>query len=242
MQESESCIKEVIFNYDTNPIFSLNQQCPKFSCNLKAENCLIGNNPLQEDGKNISVILNPYSCSEKEYCTLPEENKLINSSLIMNNINLEGQCKIYEGKKGIKRYPGESCNINTDCLLEDSICVKGNCTGVGDGGDCNRTEQCVVGHYCNKNTNKCEKQKREGERCVEGWDCANYLGCFRGRCIKFGSLKKGIKVTKESAPFPGNDLRHFLCYTGELNEESGLTGDFCVTNDYDSSWANNRKK
>ena len=242
LQESESCVKEVIFNYDTNPIFSFEQQCPIFSCDSKKENCFLGNNPLQEDGKNISIILNPYICSEKEYCTLPEENKLINTSLIMNNIKLEGQCKIYQGKKGIKRYPGESCNINSDCIVDNSICKDGQCTGVNEGENCKKTEQCLVGFYCNNSTKKCEKQKKEGEKCIEGWDCENFLGCFKGRCIKFGTLKKGIKITNESAPFPGDDLKHFLCYTGELNEGNGITGDFCVTNDYDVTWKNSNNK
>ena len=242
LQESESCIKEVVFNYDTNPIFSIEQHCPKFSCDSKKLNCLYGYNPLLENGNNISVILNPLSCSEKEYCTLPEENKLINTSIIMSKEKVEGQCKIYQGKKGIKRYPGESCNINSDCLIENSICKNGKCTGVGDGGFCNETEQCLAGLYCNKEEQKCIHQKNEGEKCKEGWDCENYLGCFKGRCIKFGTLKKGIKITKESAYFPGNDIRNYLCITGELNEENGEPGNYCSLYDYDSKWLNRTKK
>ena len=242
LQGSDSCIKEVVFNYDTSPIFSLNQQCPKFSCDSKKENCFVANNPLLENGNNISIILNPFSCSEKEYCTLPEENKLINSSLIMKKVSMEGQCKIYQGKKEIKRYPGESCNINSDCLLDNSICKEGKCTGVEEGGTCNETKQCLAGLYCNKVDNQCVKQKKEGEKCVEGWDCNNYLGCYKGRCIKFGTLKKGIKITNQSAPFPGNDLRNYLCITGELNEVNGLAGDFCVVNDYESHWLEDFRK
>lgn len=242
LQESDSCIKEVIFNYDTSPVFSLNQKCPKYSCNFQKENCFYGNNPLQENGENITVILNPNSCNEKEFCTLPEENKLINTSLIMENENLIGQCKIYQGKKGIKRYPGEPCNINSDCLLENSICNNGICNGTGEGGECNETKQCTVGLYCNKKDKKCVKQKDEGGICVEAWDCKNYLGCFRGKCIKLGTLKKGIKITNDMAPFPGEDKRYYLCETGELNEGDGTTGNFCVVNDYDNNWVNANNK
>ena len=242
LQESEPCIKEVLFNYELNPIFSLNQQCPKFFCDSQKQNCLYAYNPLQEDGNNISIILNPYACSEKEFCSLPEENKLINTTLIMNKVLMEGQCKIYQGKNGEKRYPGESCNINSDCHIENSTCVEGRCTGIKSGDYCNETKECLAGYFCSKEESKCVRQKNEGEKCSEGWDCKNFLGCFRGRCIKFGTLKKGIKITNITAYFPENDLRNYLCYTGELNEENGKSGDFCVENDYDKTWLNDTKK
>ena len=76
-------------------------------------------------------------------------------------------------------------------------------------------------------------QKEEGQKCVETWDCKNYLGCFKGKCIKLGLLKKGIKVSPDIAPFPGNDKRHLLCYTGELEQIDGISGNYCVENDYD---------
>ena len=236
LQGSESCIKEVLFNYDSSPTFSLNQTCPTFSCNNKNENCLIGFNPLQENGQNITISMNPFSCTENEYCSLPHENEIINPSLIMERKELEGQCRIYQGKKGIKRYPGEECDINSDCILKNSTCVNGLCTGVGPNENCNETKQCIAGYYCNKESNTCTPQKKEGEKCSEGWDCTNYCGCFKGRCIKFGTLKKGIKITKEMAPFPGDDKRNFLCLTTELNLADGLEGNFCVLNDYDPSW------
>ena len=242
LQESEPCIKEVLFNYDTSPVFSLNQTCPKFSCDLKKDNCFYGNNPLQENGENITIILNPNSCNENEFCSLPDQNKLIDTPLIMENEYLEGQCKIYQGRKGIKRYPGEDCNINSDCIVENSICKNGKCTGIGYNKTCNETKQCIAGYFCDKNNKVCTLQKKEGQPCKEAWDCNNYLGCFKGRCIKFGSLKKGIKITQEFAPFPGEDRRNYLCYTGELNEGDGTTGDFCVENDYDINWLNNVKK
>jgi hypothetical protein len=242
LQGSESCIKEVLFNYDSSPTFSLNQTCPIFSCNNKIENCLIGFNPLQEDGKNITIDMNPISCTENEYCSLPHENEIINPSLIMERRELEGLCKIYQGQKGIKRYPGEECYINSDCISENSTCVNGICTGAGLNEKCNETKQCTVGHYCNKESKTCIKQKEEGGKCLEGWDCKNYLGCFKGRCVKLGTLKKGIRITQEMAPFPGDDKRNFLCFTMELNSPDGLKGNFCVSNDYDSSWITKEKK
>ena len=238
LQESDECIKEVLFNYDTKEIFSLKQSCPKFSCNYDQENCFNGINPLNEDGKGITINLNSNSCHEKEYCSLPGENEIINASLIMENSKIEGQCKIFWSDMDEKRYPGEDCNFNSDCLLKNSTCTNGKCSGAGLDENCTNTSECSAGLYCNKDVNKCKRQKGEGETCSEGWDCVNYLGCFKGRCIKFGTLKKGIKITKELAPFPGNEKRNYLCLTGELDEN----GNFCVENDYDDNWLKSSSK
>ena len=242
LQESEECIKEVIFNYDNKDIFNMKQSCPVFSCQTKKQNCLYGINPLNEQGNDITIQLNPNSCNEKEYCSLPNEQKLINSSLIMERKYLEGQCKIFQENTNIKRYPGEECIFNIDCLFDDSICQNGRCTGVPPGEICSETSQCLVGYFCNKKTKRCEEQKCEGQLCSEGWDCKNYLGCFKGKCIKLGLLKKGIKITPELAPFPGDDKRHLLCYTGELDQIDGVTGNYCVENDYDETWIKENKK
>ena len=242
LQESEDCIKEVLFNYDNKDIFGQRQNCPVFSCQTKKENCLYGINPQNEFGEDMIIELNPDSCHEKEYCSLPNENKIINTSLIMERTSLEGQCKIFQENTNIKRYPGEECIFNVDCLFDDSICQNGKCTGVPLGENCSETSQCLVGHYCDKISGKCEVQKEEGQKCVETWDCKNYLGCFKGKCIKLGLLKKGIKVSPDIAPFPGNDKRHLLCYTGELEQIDGISGNYCVENDYDDIWLQKYKK
>ena len=245
LQESEECIKEVLFNYDTKDIFSLTQTCPVFSCDKNQQNCLYGKNPLNDKGNDITISLNQNTCQKKEYCSLPNDkeiNNIINASLIMENQYLEGQCKIFQDNNFIKRYPGEDCNFDVDCLISDSLCINGKCTGVGPDGNCTETSQCLVGYYCNKEIGLCKEQKGEGETCSEGWDCQNYLGCFKGRCIKFGLLKKGIKITQDLAPFPGDDKRNYLCYTGELEQDDGLSGNFCVDNDYNDTWVRESKK
>ncbi len=239
LHEAESCIKEAVFKFETSPIFSLNQSCPIVSCNEKSQNCLYGKNPLNEDGTNITIALNPEVCSQNEFCSLSGTDSLINTTDIMFNEVLEGQCMIYQGTQGLKRYPGEDCGINSDCKIEGSVCKNGKCTGISEGGKCNKTEQCLVGFYCNKEK-ACQQQKSEGETCVEGWDCKNYLGCYKSRCIKFGTIRGGIINNKEHAPFPGEEKRHYLCSTGELYHANN--GDFCVETDYDNQWIQKRKK
>ena len=85
-------------------IFNLNQTCPRFTCEETRENCLFGINPLNDKGNGITILLNPNSCHEKEYCSLPNENKIINASLIMERPHLEGQCKIFQVENNLKRY------------------------------------------------------------------------------------------------------------------------------------------
>lgn len=241
LHEADSCIKEAVFKYESSPVFSLTQSCPIVTCNENNPNCLFGNNPLNENGTNITIKLNTKVCSQNEICSLSGTDKLIDTSLIMSREYLEGQCMIYQGNKGIKRYPGEECGINSDCKIEGSFCKNGKCTGIKEGDYCNKTEQCLVGFYCNKEKKICQGQKNEGETCLEGWDCKNYLGCYKKRCIKFGTIKKGVINTKELAPFPGEEKRNYLCNTGELN--NGNDGDYCVENNYDEEWIkkNNKK-
>lgn len=240
IQESEDCVKEAVFGYKTSPIIPVKQSCPKFSCNTDMENCLFGNNPLNENGNNISLQLNPKICRQNEYCTTSGISTVNDIMLIMKKQTIEGQCSIYQKVTGV-RYPGEECNINSDCV-ENSLCENGECTGIKEGESCNKTSECKKGYFCYMGTKTCQKQKKEGEMCSEGWDCANFLGCYSGRCILFGSLKAGIRNTIQYSPFPGNEKRYYLCNTGELDGDDGTTGDFCVQTDYSEIWLNETGK
>lgn len=106
----------------------------------------------------------------------------------------------------------EDCNIDTDCILNNE-CKNGKCSGFNEGENCTKTYECSVGLFCDKDSKKCLKQKKEGETCKEGWDCQNYLGCYRGRCIKLGILKPGVINNEKTSPFP-NGRRELLCTTG----------------------------
>ena len=232
IKDSDNCVKEVIFGYNNNPVIPIKQKCPKFICDKNIDQCLYGINQFDEDGNNITIKLNENICSVNEQCTINKgilaSNDLMN---IMENKNIEGKCNIYFYWSGI-RYPGEKCNIDSDCI-DNSTCIDGKCSGKENGESCKDTKECKVGHYCN---NTCIPQKSEGERCNSGWDCENYLGCYKGRCIKFGTLKPGVLNSQEYSPFPGNEKRHYLCNTGELDGDDGTTGNFCVKSKYSEDW------
>lgn len=241
IKDSDNCVKEVVFGYSNKPIIPIKQNCPRFTCDNSINECIYGINPFNENGDNITIQLNKDICKSNEYCSI---NKDFISSKgvmkIMENKNIYGECSIYAYWSGI-RYPGESCYIDSDCF-GISRCQNGICTGANNGENCTNTYECKVGHYCNKQTKKCTAQKKEGEQCVEGWDCLNYLGCYRGRCIKFGILKPGVMNNDIYSPFPGDERRYYLCNTGELDGDDSTTGNYCVKTKYSDEWIKSNKK
>ena len=235
---ADNCIKEVVFGYDTNPVIPIKQSCPKFTCDNNIEKCLYGINQFNEEGNNITIKINNNICTSNEQCTINKGILASNDLMdIMKKKNIEGKCSIYFYWPGL-RYPGEQCNIDSDCI-DDNRCENGKCSGIEGGKECNTTSQCKVGYYCNK---VCTLQKAEGERCTEGWDCQNFLGCYKGRCIKFGILKPLVQNTQSNAPFPGDEKRYYLCSTGELDGDDGTTGDYCVKTKYSDNWIKNNNK
>ena len=239
LKDSDPCVKTVVFGYDTNPVISDNQKCPKYSCDSSLPVCLIGKNPFNERGDGIEISLNSEICSVNESCVLSSNTNSITQKdilQIMSKEQIVGTCSIYSYWPSV-RYPGEDCNINSDCI-SDFECLNGKCSGFSEGENCTHTQECKVGFYCNKDLMKCTSQKNEGEICVEGWDCQNYLGCYKGRCRKLGIIKPGVINNEITSPFPGNDRRDLLCTTGDLDRELG----YCVETKYNEEWMRNKGK
>lgn len=235
IKNSESCVKEVIFGYDTNPIIPIKQQCPKYSCNNSLSICLLGNNNFSEEGNDINISLNSEICSVNENCIL--SSKMNSNYLTLDDIlqimtqeKILGTCSIYSYWPSI-RYPGEDCNIDSDCISNIN-CVNGKCKGFDKGHNCTKTYECNIGLFCEQDEKICTEQKEKGIPCKETWDCKNTLGCYRGRCIELGILKPGVINNKETSPFPDNDRRDLLCNTGEMDWESG----YCVETKYNDNW------
>lgn len=143
---------------------------------------------------------------------------------IMDKKIIEGKCSIYYSCPGI-RYPEEKCNIDID-YIGNSKCENGFCSGYENGENCTSHSQCKIWAFYNKNKLKCMPQKKEGEQCVEGWECQNYLGCYWGQCNKLGIIKPGVLNDESSAPFYGNEKGYYLFNTGELDGFYGMTGNY----------------
>ena len=109
IEDSDNCVKEVIFGYSNKPIIPIKQSCPRFSCDNSIKECVYGINPLNENGDNITIKLNKDICRSNEYCSINSE--FISSKgvmKIMENENIRGECTIYAFWPGVK-YPGEDC-------------------------------------------------------------------------------------------------------------------------------------
>ena len=52
----------------------------------------------------------------------------------------------------------------------------------------------------------------------------------------------GVLNDESSAPFPGNEKRYYLCNTGELDGDDGITGNYCVKSKYSDIWINEYNK
>lgn len=237
IQDTESCVKQTFFDLKTSFLHAVKQSCPIFKCS-KREYCLFGYNPANEDGKGINFTINEKVCNKGDIC------KAVNGEAmdIMEKRSVIGSCIPFEYTvKPLKRYPGEECETDDDCINDYSNCVNKVCSNSPEYPACNSTRDCPVGKACMNDTGSptCKDQKDEGESCENGWDCKNYLGCYRNRCIKFGSLKTGMLNDEEIANFTGNQMRQLLCASEHLDEAEKK---FCVDTEYDMGWIKDEGK
>ncbi len=241
LENSDSCIKDVVFNYNTLPIIPDSMSCPKIKCDEKINDCAYGYNPFNENGDNITLLFNDKICQKDEKCILNSNDERYFIKSLFLNEEIFGYCRKKMGESDSDlRYPGEECNEKKNQCLYNAECKNKKCVGKKKNGTCEKYEDCEVGLFCNKTSKVCEIQKNEGEFCEDSWECKNYLGCYKNSCIKYGSLKANMKNTEKEALFSNDeDKRFYLCEFGKLDQ----TKTYCVTTDYDSYWVfKNEKK
>lgn len=224
LRNSDSCVKEVMFNYDIEPIIPDKMSCSKVKCDYTIPTCMEGHNPFNEEGDGIEVKVNDKICNENELCYV--DNIKYTLAPIYRNKELKGECKP-KIDKGIKRYPGEDCNETTQCF--SGFCINKKCTGISLNQNCEKDEECLVGLYCDKEKKSCLAQKREKERCLTSWECLNYLGCYKGFCQKFGTLPLSPPISEEDVPFPGTTYKgYYMCEYGTSDRREKI----CADRDY----------
>lgn len=228
VNSSEECVKNVIFGYNNDLIVPDIQQCPKVTCDRNLNTCLYGENPLNEDGTEIFVKVNDKICSDKEICYIDNTKQSIMP--IFSHQKVEGQCKPSTKAKRL-RYPGEDCSDNDPCISPFKCSENNKCSGKNLEENCTDTSECLAGLYCyhDDKTHQCRKQVELGGACSSSWDCVNYLGCYKNRCIKYGNLASGVSLTSEDVKFEGEESnKAFLCELGRLSYDSNR----CATIDY----------
>lgn len=162
----------------------------------------------------------PYQCAPEDY-KMPEgycANSYNNTFFLKPCQNSEN-CDLTTGKCYTPQaiiesfaYPGESCKINSDCLMQN--CSQGICQGYEQGHSCIEHENCSPGLRCYQNI--CIRQIDMTESgCIDDHDCINSAGCnispgnIEGTCLGYLTVSIGIDVSDCSGGVS------YLCKTGE---------------------------
>jgi len=185
---------------------------------------LASRNPFNEDGSDISVSLSK-TCKPNEECKGLENVYLEDS--------VSGTCVEKEPHPDVMgvRFPGEDCDDIHQCIDEPnfkSTCQNNKCWGKKENEACSSPSECLVGLYCNGEI--CKPQVKLGGACKEVYDCENNLGCYNGKCIKFGTLKENEDISfAKIGEFNNDPRRSLLCEFGKVDFEDG---DSCAVHRY----------
>ena len=220
------CSLETVFSYDPTPPYPKNKQfqCPIYFCDnyskkeiiLDSKTCAYSTNPFNKEGSDIKVYL--LNICEKNYkCNY-------NSNTTQFDYTYNSTCIKSESKeKKALKYPGEECTSHSQCIkgnFEDiGFCLQGICSGRTYDEYCKSHIDCNKGLFCNGLY--CKEQKKEGEFCLDDYDCQNYLGCLNNTCIPYFSLENGTFLNYTN-PNP------YLCETNIINNATRQ----CATLDY----------
>jgi hypothetical protein len=223
---SDSCVKYVGFEkYNDSIVRPDVYQCPKFNCDSELKNCLISNNPFNEDGSQIKVSLSQ-KCKNDEYCK-GLENVYLEDSVTGTCVEKDPHPYVM----GV-RLPGEDCDENHKCIDEadfKSTCVNKKCTGKSINRSCVKTTECLAGLFCNNGL--CEPQVKKGGACKEIYDCENNLGCYNKKCIEFGTLKENANISIELiGDFQLDPRKRLFCEYGKISDEEDSS--FCAIQKY----------
>lgn len=122
-------------------------------------------------------------------------------------------CSAIPPKATLSSYPGEPCNINSDCLF--GTCLSGVCFGANNGETCTSSSQCNPGSRCQNNI--CTDLIPIGKiGCTTDYDCVPSAGCMKNSsatyCAPYFSVPSGDRVTSCIKASQGGYSN--LCKTG----------------------------
>ena len=186
--------------------------CAKYKCEEK--------NPLQEFcamsnyKNNFNINISLYDiCSSGVECKIGGDP----NDIFYNRTNINSKC--YE-KVENKRYPGEKCSIDSECVYplnnpstQFHKCEDGRCNGMEEDGICEDNSWCISGYYCDQFSGKCKEQKGSGKECLNSKECQNDFICLNNKCSDdLYSLKDGEKVPS----YEEKEYQKLFCKSGEV--------------------------
>ena len=217
--EAPECVYSIELP-DYNRTLDINQipepipegKCAKYSCKekIKGGTCALSE---YKSPFEINVTLSNV-CSEGIKCNLDGNP----NDVFYNGTNKEYICG---GHSKNKRYPGEKCNIDSECVYplnnpssQFHKCEEGICNGIDEDGICEDNSWCLVGYYCDKKEGKCKSQLKEGKRCSESKECKNDLICINNKCEELFKLNDGDTVPE----YESDEFKKFFCKNFEVIE------------------------
>ena len=218
LYDSESCVIKIElpdYDYNVEPAPTEEKKCAKYKCVNKLDDNKCAASKFESQSKiNVEIA---DVCDKNNYCYL--EGKKPNEYFYEEK-NQNAKC-ISSQNINIKRYPGEECNLDTDCVYPlKSIsskfhkCENKKCSGLKKDEKCNSNEECIVGLYCEVSSSLCKEQKKENNNCNLSTDCKNNLLCIDNKCKDALFSYEPGKVT------PAKEKnREKYCKYNEINNE-----------------------
>jgi hypothetical protein len=211
------------------------QSCPIYKCESNIKNCLQSFNPNNNNSSGIIISLNENICKENEYC-----NYDISNTKMLEKYR--GNCLIKNTKKPIalKRYPGEQCKQDPDCI--NGLCVNNICYSkkLGEICDPNSSEGihgCGLNLFCapKKNTtdlNLCENLKQYSQECTNTHECEMDTICYNGVCSKeYFSFENGRYINPDY--IKDNFIRenvNYLCQSFYFSSKDNKCAEYKIIN------------
>ena len=168
--------------------------------------------------------MNDNICNESQICDGGEIKNTIVP--IDSSQQIEGTCKSIIADNSI-RYPGEACDDNNLCIV-GSVCVDSKCTGAELNETCTSHKNCKIGLYCSKEDSKCHTQHKEYESCEETYECLIYLGCYKKKCLKFGTLENLSSIISRTDLKKSEVINKTITNAGQLQEEQLLLEEYVI--------------
>lgn len=90
------------------------------------------------------------------------------------------------------RYPGDYCNKTLPCY--SGVCKNHTCQGQNVSDSCSSSSHCNPGFFCSY-FEVCKPVLRDGESCLESYECKTLSVCELDKCIKMYSIANGKQGT-----------------------------------------------
>ena len=134
--------------------------------------------------------------------------------------NTSGTCEPVPPPGQTNVLPGEVCDGQNFLCINTTMCVNLICQGLKEGTECETTDNCAPGLYCDgsKNPSTCQKQltPSSSTKCTVDGQCVNNYFCNSGKCTPYSSLANGAACDPTDA---------YQCKSGFCNANDSICYD-----------------